>query len=403
MNAIAVVAPSAELHLKSSKTRSWLRRRLQANLVVALQRAVPEAVLAPDGSQYRITAPDEGALHDAAQTASRVFGVRRVSVGAAVPAVGLEEIGDRVQELATHVVEGRSYRVRVAKRAGQSWSRTEAETSIGGRLRPGAAKVDLNNPDVDVRVEAHDDFAFVTWRGFDGPSGMPVGTQGRALALLSGGFDSPVAAWLMLRRGMALDYVHFRLDCAAFDQAAAVAQELWRRWAAGSRSALWVVELRPVAEAIRERVPRGHRQVVLKTVMTAAADALAERLELPALVTGEAVGQVSTQTLANLSVIDRVATRLVVRPLAGNTKDEIIARSREIGLEDLCARANEVCDLVGSRTAVAATPERVEDGVASLGVDLVPSLVEKVGLVELAKWVPGDEPRLVRPGRHRAV
>jgi thiamine biosynthesis protein ThiI len=167
------------------------------------------------------------------------------------------------------------------------------------------------------------------------------------------------------------------------------AYELWRHWGAGTSPRWWVVDFQPVKEALEHHAPRRARQVVLKSLMLEAAGHVASETGISALVTGDSIGQVSSQTLANLTSLDAATDKLVLRPLVSMDKDEIIAWSRRVGLEDLGRQAREVCDLSGPRVAVAMTP----DALRRARVDLPPDLVEKaVGsreLIDLREWEPG--------------
>jgi thiamine biosynthesis protein ThiI len=193
----------------------------------------------------------------------------------------------------------------------------------------------------------------------------------------------------MMRRGSPVEYVHFKLECSASEHATLVAQTLWERWGEGTRSVLWMIDFQGVKEALLEHVDSSLRQVVLKQLMFACADRLAERLGIHAMVTGEAVGQVSSQTMSHLAAIDSAANRTVLRPLAGALKEEIIARAREIGTEAISARAVEVCDLSDGPVAVSARWGRLRAAHASLPPGLVDEALASLEVIALKDWFPG--------------
>jgi len=175
-----------------------------------------------------------------------------------------------------------------------------------------------------VHVEVRDDRAFFYTEAVAGPGGLPLGAEGRALALVSGGFDSAVAAWRMMKRGLALDYAFFNLGGSQHQ-----------------RDVLRVAKL------------------LLKRLMLKASEQIAQELGVRALVTGEALGQVSSQTLQNLVVITEATELLVLRPLLGLDKEEIVAQARAIGTYEISASVQEYCALVPRKPATRAKLDRV--------------------------------------------
>lgn len=382
-----LVSPSSELYTKSRRTADRFRRVLLANLREALARAGCEAEAQEDRRRrVLIQAAD---VDRAAEAIRRTFGVQRVVEAVPVPEPELDELADVVADLTRERVAGRTFAVRVGRRGGQSWRVRDAESAIGAKLFDASAGVDLENPEVTVRVEAYGDDAWIVQRTWDGAGGLPVGTQERCLAMVSGGFDSAVAAWKVMSRGCPTEFVHFTLDCAQSDHALSVIHQLWRQWGAGSDPHLWLVDFQTVKDALVEQVPSAQRQVVLKQLMTEAADRLAERERIPALVTGEALGQVSSQTLSNLAAIDRSSNRAVLRPLLGMDKQDIIAESRRIGTHDLSTRAKEVCDLADGPVMVTADHGELDRSHGRLPSDLVGDALANRRGVAVSQWQPG--------------
>jgi thiamine biosynthesis protein ThiI len=386
-----VLTLSGDIHLKSSRTRRRFMRILRENLTATLRPVAPSARLAA-ASPGRITLTAEGdgtELLAALDVAATTFGVHRAELMRCGRASTFDDLVATVAAACREEVAGRTFAVRVRRHGDQPWKSPDAEREIGTRLRDAAAGVDLTRPEVTVRVDVWDDEVSLVERRVAGPGGLPLRTQPAILSLLSGGFDSPVASWLMMRRGSPVDFVHFTMDCAQTEHALAVAYELWRRWGAGTRPRVWIVEFREVKQALLDHVVSAQRQVVLKQLMFRVADALARREQLPALVTGESVGQVSTQTIANLAEIDRVHSSTVLRPLAGFSKDEIVDWARRIGTHDLSARAKEVCDLATGPVDVATHPRRLARATATLPNDLVERALESRRVIALPDWHPG--------------
>ncbi|MEZ4267263.1 MAG: THUMP domain-containing protein [Myxococcota bacterium] len=379
---------AGELHTKSARTRRRFRGLLVANLRAALAVRQPDAVVLSDGTRMHVLARD---LDDAAAVARDLFGVHRVERVFPIPYTDLEGLADAIAARATERVRGRTFAVRVHRRGTQSWTSIDAGRVIGGRLVEASRGVDLKHPEVEVRVDIPDEIAYLVEGAQPGPAGLPVGAQERTMTLLSGGFDSAVAAWLLLRRGSPVEFVHFRLECSASEHAMLVAQTLAERWCHGYEPVLWMIDFQPIKEVLLTCVDPLLRQVILKQLMVATADAMADRLGIHALVTGDAVGQVSSQTISHLAAIDDYASRAVLRPLAGALKEEIIERARQIGTAAISARANEVCDLSSGPVAVSARWARLERTHKRLPPDLVEQALATARVIALADWLPGSE------------
>ncbi len=391
---------SGELHLKSRRTRRKVERVLRQNLQGALDRDVPEARVATEGERLLIEHGASGhdrdrELERAAEVATRVFGVQRADLGAELPADDLDALAEGAAELARERVAGRTFAVLVNRRGSHGWRSPDAARRIGSELVDVSAGVDLDHPEAEVRVEVYGEVAYLVERRWAGAGGAPLGTQEPVLALFSGGFDSPVASWMMMRRGSPAQLVHFQLDCASSDHAIATAHDLARRWAPGAPSPLWKVDFQGVKDALMELTPPRLRQVVLKQLMYTAADRLADRLGIAALVTGESVGQVSSQTLRSLVEIEAMVDRPVLRPLAGHTKDEIIDRARDIGTASLSARAREVCDLADGPVAVAPQQASLDQARSDLPTDLIPAALSTLELIRLDRWQVGQPGTMV--------
>ena len=252
----------------------------------------------------------------------------------------------------------------------------QVERALGERViaRTGWA-VDLSHPDVTLRVEALKEHALVYTQREPGAGGLPLGTGGKVLSLLSGGIDSPVAAWRMMRRGCRVSFIHFHaypiLSRASQDKARELVQTLTR---AQLSSRLFLVPFGAVQQQVVLAVPQPLRVVIYRRLMVRIAEAVAVRHGALALVTGDVVGQVASQTLENIAAVNRIATMPMLRPLVGDDKEEITAIARVIGTYATSIIPDEDCctlftpRLPSTRT----TPQLVEDAEAQLDV---PALV----------------------------
>ncbi|NIR43179.1 MAG: tRNA 4-thiouridine(8) synthase ThiI [Gemmatimonadetes bacterium] len=366
---LILIRPCGELAIKSRQTR----RRFQRGLVAALQDA-----LASTGGDYRLRDEwnrlfVEAENPGAAAAVSRVFGIASISEVEATAEPRLDAIVETGARVYTDRVRGGTFAVR-ARRAGRhSFSSRDVNYELGAALNR-YAEVDLDRPDVSVYVEVREGRAYFFSRKIPGPGGFPLGVEGRAVALLSGGYDSAVAAWMLLRRGVTLSYVFCNLGGSAYERAVLnVAKLLADGWSYGSRPDIHVIDFEDVVRQLKGGVEERYWQVVLKRLMYRAGAAVAAEIGAHAIVTGESVGQVSSQTLANLRSIEECVTIPVLRPLIGFDKQEIIARSREIGTYTLSEKVREYCALTEEHPVTGATPEQV--AAAEDGLDL--SIVDR--------------------------
>ncbi len=379
---------SSEIYIKSRRTRQRFMPILQANLESALATNAPDAVVRPHGNhEFNIDAPD---LTAAAETAATVFGFDRIDRIHSIAAPSLEDLAANVRELTAAAVTGKKFAARVRRNGNHEWRSRDAEIAIGDALYDLSAGVDLTNPEVTVRVRVEGSKAVVVSESWPGPGGLPIGTQSPCLVMLSGGIDSPVAAWMMMRRGCAVDMLHFQLECNQADHALAVGHQLTERWGHGADVNLHVIDFEPIKKELNAAVHPRLRQVLLKQLMTEAAHCVARRLDLPLIVNGDSLGQVSSQTAANLIEIDKYAQAPLLRPLLALTKQEIVDRARVIGTYELSTRAREVCDLSEGRPVETAAPtHRLRKGMAQLRSGLIDDAIATWESVPASEWIPG--------------
>ncbi len=240
----------------------------------------------------------------------------------------------------------RSFRVS-AKRADKRFPLTspEIEREVGGRIKEARGwHVDLGNPELVIRVEALTRDAFYYFGKNRGAGGLPVGSSGRVVCLLSGGIDSPVAAWRMMRRGCRVLFVHFHSYPILSRASQEKARELVRLLTESQyRSRLLLVPFGEIQQQVVLSVAPPLRVVIYRRLMMRIAEAIANTNRAGALVTGEVVGQVASQTIENMSAIDDVATLPVLRPLVGMDKEEITAEAKRLGTYPISIIPDQDC------------------------------------------------------------
>jgi thiamine biosynthesis protein ThiI len=317
---IALIRMTGELTTKSRRTRVRFQRRLAGNIKAAFAAAGQRCELRESWSRLLLRVEGGGTF----EPLSRVFGISSYSVIDGVCEADLGRIVRLGEQLYSDQVRGRTFAIRARRSGEHSFRSQDVAVELGSALNE-AATVDLDRPDVEIHVEVRSRRAYFFSARFPGAGGLPLGMEGRAISLLSGGFDSAVASWMMLRRGVALDYVFCNLGGEAHRRMVLeVAKLLADRWSYGTNPIVHVVDFEPVVDELKREVRPALLQVALKRRMYRVANRIAGARKADAIVTGEAVGQVSSQTLANLRAIDAVSRRPVLRPLVGMDKEDCL-------------------------------------------------------------------------------
>jgi thiamine biosynthesis protein ThiI len=385
------VTLSGDVFLKSRQTQKRLITRALENLKQALASAGHDGHMKRIGThRFQLEAAD--AVADTVRSAAlTVFGFASVDTVRSIAFDGIEDLARTVGEITASNVQGRTFAARVKRRGVHEWNSMDLARLIGSELHANSAGVDLSHPEVEVHVTVLDDQAFLVIDHARAAGGLPIGTQDRVLCLVSGGFDSVVAAWMLMSRGCPVDFVHFSLNCAQSDHALAVARELWTRWGHGTDPTVHLVEFQPVKDALFEHVDARMRQVTLKVMMARAASEIANDAHITALLTGDALGQVSSQTLPHLVAVSKSCETPIMRPLLGLPKESIIDLARTVGTAELSARAQEVCDLSGGGpVATAASEAAIADTIDQIPDDVLAHVVATRKTFDLKDWTPGQ-------------
>ena len=337
-----------EIGLKG-RNRSVFERRLQANLQWAVRDAGTGEVFRI-ASRLVVPLSDESHVDEALEAIARTPGVSHAGYALETPRDprAIEEAAVRVVQEEVQRCGGAAATFAVAARR----SATDyPERSLDVNRRVGEAvrsatglRVDLDSPDVTCQVEIVQASAYVFARRTEGPGGLPVGVSGRVVALMSAGIDSPVAAWRVMKRGAMIVGVHFSGRPQTTGRSEHYALELARvleRW--GGMDRLYVVPFGDIQREVALAAPEDLRVLLYRRLMVRVAEVIAARERAQALVTGESLGQVASQTLDNVAVVDAAATLPVLRPLIGSDKLEITAQARMLGTYELSTACDDDC------------------------------------------------------------
>lgn len=373
-----ILIKNGELALKGLNRRTFedvmiknMRRRL-ADL--------GEFTFTPAQSTIKVEGPDGADLDEAVERVSRVFGIAGFS-----RALKLEKNFDLVLEnagryLEQQLLEADTFKV-VAKRSDKKFPFDSPQIclALGERLLDEFPHltVDVHNPEITVMVEVRDHDIFVHANQLKGAGGMPVGTAGRAALMVSGGIDSPVAGWMMAKRGVELTAIHFASPPYTSERAEQKVHDLLGKVARyAGRIELSVVPFTEIQEQIRDKCPEDLFTIIMRRLMVLCAERIAKHSGCGALITGESLGQVASQTLGAIACTDAAATMPMFRPLIGMDKDEIIAISRKIDTFEISILPFEDCCTVFTPRHPRTRPKIADVEAAEAKLD-VENLVER--------------------------
>jgi thiamine biosynthesis protein ThiI len=335
-----------EIALKGANRPAFVRK-LRQNLWNSTRELKVVAIHGLSGG-LAMELSDETPLDALAERLGGLFGVANYAFSEKIRLAQPEDLG-RLEEAIRRTIaplEFGSFRIHT-KRADKQFRLNSVEINerIGGFVKAASGKrVDLERPDLTIHIDVVPRAAFFYFEKHPGPGGLPVGISGHVVALLSGGIDSPVASYLMMKRGCTVAFVHFHghphLSKASLEKAEELVRHLTRHQ---FRSRLYAVPFGEVQRRIVLTVPPPLRVVLYRRFMLRIAEETARREEAKALVTGESLGQVASQTLDNIATIQEAAALPILRPLVGSDKNEIIALARRIGTYPISILPDQDC------------------------------------------------------------
>ncbi len=390
-----------EIVLKG-ENRPLFERQLLRNVRTAIADLLPGSSVGGGYGRFVLALPESVNLDQLVERLSRVFGLANICTG-----VQTEQSLEEFCRSARSLLEGREFKtIRVETRRPDkrfSPGSMEVNARVGEFLcRTFGVRADLTRPDETVHIEIADGTAFVYRSRVAGAGGLPTGISGRVVALLSAGFDSPVAAYRIMKRGAEALFVHFHsmpyTSQRSVDQVRQLAEVLTRHQ---FRSTLYLVPFADVQNEIVLHAPQQLRVILYRRMMIRIAEALGSRAGVEGLVTGEALGQVASQTLRNIRVIDEAASLPILRPLSGSDKEETMAMARQIGTYDISREPYDDCCsfLAPRKPATWADPAEVSSAESELDVhSLVDRAVRNAAREEMAfppVHAPGAVPDLV--------
>ena len=353
---IFIIRLFPEITIKSDSIRKRWTKILTQNLRILTRRIHEKASVEQDWDRILVKLPTAQDPHTEELLAANMEALLATTPGIAnfskVTETTFESIDDIYQcafKTWQHLVVDKTFCVRARRVGKHTFGSMDVERYVGGGLNQNTKTkgVNLKTPDVTLSLEIKDALCYIVEEKKEGLGGFPMGTQEGVLSLMSGGFDSTVASYLMMKRGMRTHFCFFSLGGKEHERGVKeIAFYLWNKYSSTHKVRFITVPFEDVVAEILEKVDAGHMGVVLKRMMLRAAEKIADKGGIQALVTGEAIAQVSSQTVRNLAAIDRVTNNLVLRPLITTSKPDIINMCREIGAEKYAANIPEYCGVI---------------------------------------------------------
>lgn len=343
MNFDHILIRYGEMALKGKNRRSF-EQKLQRNLIRKL-KAYPATKIKKTKDRMYVLLNGEDP-HEVMDICRKVFGIHSLSF-----AVKVEKSEEQLKEavlLAFNDAKGsRTFKIS-AKRSDKEFPIPSQELNplLGGHIlqNTDGVTVDVHHPDVEIKVEVRNDAAYITAQDYPGAGGLPVGTTGQSLLMLSGGIDSPVAGYLTMKRGVDLEAIHFHSPPYTSERSKQKVIDLAEQLSNyGNSIKIHVVPFTEIQQKIAREMPEGYSMTITRRMMMRLSEKLADQRGILSITTGESLGQVASQTMESMSAINDVTNYPIIRPLVAMDKLEIIDISRKIDTYGISIRPYEDC------------------------------------------------------------
>lgn len=301
----------------------------------------------------------------------------------------IHDIFEYVLERYRYILEKKTFCVRVKRRGIHNFNSLDVERYVGGKLNEyiGNTKVQLKQPDVTINIEIEKQYLTLIMSRYKGIGGFPIGTQEDVLSLISGGFDSSISSYMLIRRGNRVHYCCFNFGGISQELIVRqVAYHLWYNFGSSHNVMFITTDFNPIINELFKKIKDSQRGVILKRMMIRVASKIAKRYSIRALVTGEVLGQVSSQTLTNLHLIDNISDMLILRPLISNDKEDIINVAHEIGTAKFVKNSTEYCSVISKKPIIKGNISNIEIEESKFDFDILDNVASNSYMIDLRKF-----------------
>ena len=387
-----------EIMIKSDSVRKRFIKILTSNIRNVLLRETENVAVIRNWDFIEVRAKVAEEAPMVLNLLKRTPGIHHILEVEEYPFETMHDIFEQTLAQVREELEGKTFCVRVRRKGKHEFRSLDVERYVGGGLNQHieTASVKLTKPDVTVRIDIDNDKMLLVKARHEGLGGYPIGTQEDVLSLISGCFDSGVSSYMLIRRGSRVHYCFFNLGGAAHEIGVKqMAYHIWSRYSTSHKVRFVAINFENVVGEILEKVDNGQMGVVLKRMMVRAASKIAERFDIQAIVTGEALGQVSSQTLTNLRLIDKASDTLVLRPLITHDKEQIIAMAKEIGTDDIAKSMPEFCGVISKNPTVKAIESKIIEEEGHFNFDVLDQAVQNAQFLDIREIVQQTEKEVV--------
>jgi tRNA uracil 4-sulfurtransferase len=376
-----------EIMIKGASAKRQMIDQLNGNLKKLLERISPEIKTRKFFDKIEVVCPIEVVVE------VRIKLLDTPGVELVLEALQFDNITtiDQIKTIVNDVmakeIQNKRFVVRVKRSGTHTFKSPQIEQTVGGYMlaKNSTSQVDLHHPEVTINVELNDNQLNIIFNKYRGLGGFPLGSQGEILSLMSGGFDSTVASYLTMKRGLKTHFIFFNLGGIAHEIGVKqVAFYLWNKFGSSHRVKFISVPFDDVVTEIFNSTSESYMGVTLKRLMLKASEKIADAMKIDALLTGESVAQVSSQTLRNLALIDQATKKLVLRPLCTMNKPEIMNIANDIGTRRFAETMPEYCGVISKNPVTHGSYERMEKEAARFDYSVLDKAVENAVTINVA-------------------
>ncbi|AKC59809.1 tRNA uracil 4-sulfurtransferase ThiI [Blochmannia endosymbiont of Polyrhachis (Hedomyrma) turneri] len=387
-----------EITIKSKSVRWYFIKILNSNICRVLKFYDCTAVVKYYWDYIEIVVNEEYSIMNIVEILICIPGIHHVLLVQEYCFRYVDDIFKKVMSLYSDTLVGKSFCVRVKRCGHHNFSSQELECYLGAMLCKNikSSFVKLVDPEEVISLEVKLDRFLLLKNRYVGLGGFPIGSQGAVLSLISGGFDSGIASYMLVRRGCKVHYCFFNIggDCYE-NRVHEIAYFLWKRFGCSHVVKFISIDFSCVIDEILNKINSSYMGVVLKRMMIRAATLVAKGLNISALVTGEVLGQVSSQTLINLNIINSVTDVMIFRPLISFSKEDIIDISRKIDIEKLIINVPEYCALFSKKPNVKASNRLVEFEEKKFNFSILTTVVNRRKIVNITNFFSKNNLKIV--------
>lgn len=338
----SIVLKYGEIALKSDRNRKFFEKLYIDAIKDALKKFKIDR-LHPYGKRFTIHHEDSKEM---IPILKRIPGIQSFSPAHNLKFENKEDLIQKTFKITKPLIQNKTFRITTKRQGQQNFSSMDFSMELGKILEPHSEGVNLKQPNINIQIEIRNNQAYIYTEDIEGVGGLPPTSAGRVLCLFSGGIDSPVAAYKMLKRGCAVDFLYINLlGDAPFDEIAKVYNQLINNYVFGYSPKFYVIDAADIVKEIKEKVDSTLRQIFLKIIFYKIGEEVSKINKHLAVVTGEALSQKSSQTVSSLRLINSQTDALILRPLLGMDKTEITKIARELGTFEFSEKVKEYCNL----------------------------------------------------------